>query len=354
MREKTVDTDTDMEMDTVASRPVDRFVVAAERARKGHDQAKAIECYCKALRLVNRYPPAKQGLDVIAKSTFAEAIAVRDSGDLEKAIAFLVRARELNPDSSEVRAELDRQLGALPAQRDLTTECFIMPDAARAEIAYRDAIRTCLEFVAYGGVVGEILEFGMLGGWTARCFAETMLDLHYPAELYLFDPSTEEAPREKHPVDRASDDLMRGIWNEETDATSLRDQIDEPLHRHIRLALSRVISPDRLKIKRGDFSETLQKPLGRKAAIVHFGCPLYSSTQVVLDALANQQVLQDGTVLMFKGWNSNRASPHFGQRRALSEFLQKHGVRFTVSQFITYGFNACALILHDDQQAPTA
>ena len=340
-----------MGIDAVANRTVDQFVVAAKRARKRGDGKAAIEGYCKALRLVNRYPPAKQDLDAIAKSLFDDAIAVRDSGDSDKAIALLVRSRELNPDSGEVRAELERLLGTLPAERDVTTECFILPDRARAERIYGEAIRTCLEFVAYGGIVGDIFEFGVLGGWTARQFAEAMLTLHYPADLYLFD-SFQGLPREKHLVDRASHDVTRGIWDGEMDISRLADEVGEPIDKHIHRRLSRVISPERIKIERGYFSETLQKPIESKAAIVHLDCDLYSSAKEVLESLASQRVFQDGTVLMFDDWNCNRGSPYFGQRRAFREFLETYAGRYVASQFITYGFNSCAFILHDKAQMP--
>ncbi|MBM3542896.1 MAG: hypothetical protein FJX44_00080 [Alphaproteobacteria bacterium] len=333
-------------LDTPDDRRVDRFVVEAQRAWEAGNSVKAIDGYCQALRLVNRYPPAKRELDKFAKSFFADAISARDAGDTEGAIVLLVRSRELNPDSGEVRDELKRLLASLTPGRDLTTECLAMPDAARASAIYREAIQTCMEFVAYGGISGEIFEFGVLGGWTARIFAETMVDLHYPAELYLFDSFT-GLPRDKHALDQASYDVSRGVWDEEMDVSRLGEQIGEKVPKHIGRSLSRVISAERIKIKPGYFSETLQQPLKRKAALVHLDCDLYSSTKEVLDGLDEMQALQDGTVLMFDDWNCHRANPAFGQRRALTEFLEPRSDRYSISSFLRYGFNSAAFILHE-------
>jgi hypothetical protein len=306
----------------------------------------AIVAYARALRIVNRYPPAKADLDLIAKSLFGEAIAVRDTGNAAGAIALLVRSRELNPDSGEVRGELERLLRLEPPRTDLTRRCFIFPDATRAEAWYREAIRTCLEFVAYGGIDGEVLEFGVLAGWTARIFAETLRDLHYLCDLYLFD-SFGGLPRQKHPNDAASPDVNRGVWRDEMDVSVLEGSIGEPVDEHIRHWLSTVISADRIKLRRGFFSDTLDAPLDCKAALVHLDCDLYSSTLEVLQALDTRSVLQDGTVLMFDDWNCNRASPQFGQRRAFAEFLKSRVGTWEASPFLNYGYNSAAFILHD-------
>ena len=159
-------------------------------------------------------------------------------------------------------------------------------------------------------------------------------------------------PRKKHEVDAASHDVTRGVWREEMDISVVEDQIGEPIHIHVHQALSTVISKQRIKIFRGFFSETLQRPLSCKAALVHLDCDLYSSTREVLDALDGYEVLQDGTVLMFDDWNCNRANPAFGQRRAFNEFLGARPERYSASHLMNYGFNCAAFILHDKSVTP--
>ncbi|MEE8507254.1 MAG: TylF/MycF/NovP-related O-methyltransferase [Kiloniellales bacterium] len=336
----------DVETDIPLRFPVDHVVADAKRACAAGDLETAIKHYSRALRLVNQYPPAKGDVDRIAKLFFSEAIALRDAGDIDAAIARLVRSRELNPEAGEVRDELVRLLGKQPPRRDLTTECFILPDPVRADSIYREAIRRCLEFVAYGGIVGEVLEFGVLAGWTARIFAETMRDLHYLGDLYLFD-TFKGLPRDKHAVDTSSHDVGRGVWRDGMDISILAEEVGEPIDEHVRRSLSTVISPQRIKVLRGLFADTLERPLDCKAAVVHLDCDLYGSTREVLDGLARHDVLQDGTVLMFDDWNCNRANPAFGQRRAFAEFMERNGKHYTASHSMNYGFNSAAFILHD-------
>jgi len=66
----------------------------------------------------------------------------------------------------------------------------------------------------------------------------------------------------------------------------------------------------------------------------------------VLWALYNNNVFQDGCVLMFDDWNCNKASPNYGERKAFQEFLEKQD-RYTSSLFFTYGFNGASFFLHD-------
>tara|TARA_R110002074_G_scaffold402283_1_gene606101 strand:- start:1111 stop:2106 length:996 start_codon:yes stop_codon:yes gene_type:complete len=306
----------------------------------------AIAHFSAAMRRVNRYGPAKIEIDKIAKSIFAEAITVRDQGDAEAAIVLLVRSIELNPDSGEVRSELARLLAAITPHRDLTTECLIFPDAARADKFYRDAIQTCMDFIVYNGIDGDILEFGVLAGWTARRFAETMLDMNYLGDIHLYD-SFEGLPRVKSEVDQKSYDVVRGVWKEEMKLPDVwEDEIGMTIDAHVAQSLSRVISRSRIHMRRGYFSQTLKSKIEAKAALVHLDCDLYESTVEVLDALHRDDVLMDGTVLMFDDWNCNRANPAFGQRRAFAEFLKIHENVYSASHYLNYGFNCAAFILH--------
>jgi hypothetical protein len=325
---------------------VDHLVGEGLAALRSGSRSEAIEKLSSATRLINRYGPARQALDLIAKDLFAEAIAIRDRGDTDGAVAALVKSIELNPDSGEVRAELARLLSTLPARRDLTTECLIFPDSNRADAFYRDAIQRCMDFVVYGGIDGDILEFGVLAGWTARRFAETMRDMQFLADLHLFD-SFEGLPRSKSDIDNLSYDVTRGVWQEEMKLPDAwTEELGMTIDAHVAASLSRVISRERIHVHRGFFSDTLRAPLRTRAAIVHLDCDLYQSTIEVLSALDRDDVFVDGTVLMFDDWNCNRANPAFGQRRALREFLETFPAKYSASHYFNYGFNCAAFILH--------
>ena len=324
---------------------IDQLVEDGCAALSAGRRESAIAHFSAAMRRINRYGPAKTEIDKIAKSIFSEAIAVRDQGDVEAAIALLVRSVELNPDSGEVRSELTRLLATTPPSRDLTTECLIFPDAARADKFYRDAIQTCMDFVVYSGIDGDIFEFGVLAGWTARRFAETMLEMNYLCDIHLYD-SFEGLPRVKNEIDQKSYDVVRGVWKEEMKLPDAWEvEIGMTIDEHVAQSLSRVISRSRINMRRGYFNETLKTRIETKAALVHLDCDLYESTAEVLNALHRDHVLMDGTMLMFDDWNCNRANPAFGQRRAFAEFLKTHEATYSASHYLNYGFNCAAFIL---------
>lgn len=294
---------------------------------------------------------ASLGMQRVGKLLFARAIAVRDKNKLNEAIALLVRSIELSPTSDEVRAELKRLIGPHP-DRDMTQECLIYPNAARGNAIYGEAVQCAIEFATFGGIRGDIYEFGVLAGWTAGLFAKAMRDTQFFGDLYLFD-SFHGLPRDKSAVDRQSYDVERGIWDAEMELPdSIISQLGMPLPAHIHKMLSRIIGRDRIHIREGFFSQSLKSRLPTKAAIVHMDCDLYSSTVEVFQALERDEVLQDGTLIMFDDWNCNRGNPAFGQRRALREFLKRHDGRYETSPFMRYGFNCAAFILHDNREVP--
>lgn len=310
----------------------------------------AIELANMVMGRQNGQTSAVELLNRQARRIFADAISTRDSGHEDKAIDLLVRSMNLNPLSGEVVAELKRMTDQ-KNQTDLTKRCYIFPDAARAEKWYRDAIQTTVDFVTYSGIEGDVYEFGVLGGWTARIFAETLVASRNPARLHLFD-SFAGLPREKDGVDLASYDVKRGVWEQEMNLSEyVKSEIDTTLELHIKDRLARTLHKDRIFMNKGFFSDSLCQKLEHKAAIVHLDCDLYQSTVEVLDALRRDDILQDGTVLLFDDWNCNRANPAFGQRRAFAEFLETNKASYSATNWFHYGFNSSAWILHDAKLA---
>jgi ABC-2 type transport system ATP-binding protein len=327
----------------------DRHVDAGKAAEAAGKQTAAVAHYVESMRLMYRYGPAQVQIGPIAAQLCQSGVEHRDAGEHEKAIKDFVRSIELNPDAAEPRQHLAALL-ARQTGRDLTKECLIFPDPARATQFYRHAIQTCVDFVVFGGVIGDIFEFGVLGGWTARNFAEISRDMAFYGDLKLFD-SFEGLPLQKHALDRTSYDVQRGIWREEMHLPEAWEaDFGEPLKDHIVRKLSQIISLERIIVRQGFYSETLQTPLTGKAAIVHMDCDLYQSTVEVFMALERDDILQDGTIIMFDDWNCNRANPAYGQRLAFHEFLERNKGGWSTSHFMNYGFNCAAFILHRVEQ----
>lgn len=324
--------------DDLSAEAAYRLGMAARRAK---DDDLAFRHFARALGLIPRYAPAVAELSAMS----AACAAAADDAN-EAALPLLVRAIEMNPDDPALRT----RLAALLEDRggvDLTQCCFIFPDPVRARTIHAEAYRRALEFVTLGGVVGDVLEFGVLGGWSARIICETLRDLFNLGNVHLFD-SFEGLPEYTSEVDRRSYEIGgRNIW---TDKMRFPDdflaQYGGRHDLHIRDRLSEIIRPERLFINRGFYAETLKTDLSVKASLVHIDCDLYQSTVEVLWGLHRMAALQDGCVLLFDDWNCNRANPDFGERRALREFLEGQH-RFTASPWFTYGYNGAAFILHE-------
>lgn len=300
----------------------------------------------RACAIVHQFPHALIELRRIARLYTESADVAWANGDPERATAMAVAALEADPRDIAARELLATIEKSRPGP-DTTRHCFVFYDQERANQVHREAIRRCLEFTAISGVIGDVLEFGVLAGWSARIFAETMRDYMVMGDLYLYD-SFAGLPDYDSAVDRDSYEIAgRNIWS---DKMKFPDDfvatLGGSLEHHIKDRLSTVIRAERIKTCRGFYSESLKAPIKAKAALVHIDCDLYQSTVEVLDSLLRDDVFQDGCVVMFDDWNCNKASPYFGERRAFREFLERQN-RFTASEFFTYGFNGASFILHE-------
>lgn len=309
------------------------------------EEARAFQHFARAMALVPRYEPAMQEMKRISAASMASAQHLLPLSP-RRTVEFLVRAIECDPTNAEARDLLRRLLDKRSAP-DLTTMCFIFYDGERARQIHSEAYKRALEFVTIGGVIGEVLEFGVLGGWSARLFCEAMRDIGNYGRVYLFD-SFDGLPDYETEIDRTSYEIAgRKIWGDKMRfPDSLLRRFKVPHEVHIRNRLGEIISKDRIVVKRGFYAESLKEDLGLRASIVHIDCDLYQSTAEVLTGLDRMNAFQDGTVLIFDDWNCNRGNPNFGERKALAEFLESQP-RYTASQWFSYGYNGMVYILHD-------
>lgn len=213
-------------------------------------------------------------------------------------------------------------------------------DAQRAHNVYFEAFMRCFEFVAFNRIIGNIYEFGTYKGFTARIFATLIRGFQYPGNLFLFD-SFEGLPEIDSEVDKKSYEVaVYQVWEK----GSMR--LEQGVGNRIREALSEILPPERVTITKGYFEDTLDRFLpNERAAILHIDCDLYASAMTVLEKVMEKNVLQDGTLLLFDDYNSGRANPRLGERKALADFLQNQKT-FTCSHFFNYGWSGSAFIIH--------
>jgi hypothetical protein len=200
-------------------------------------------------------------LSRISDDLFAEAIATRDRGDVDGAIALLVRSIELNPAGVSFRAELDRLLGTLPARRDLTSECLIFPMRHVPTHSTARPFGPASSSWPMAASAATYSNSACRPAGPRGASPRLMRDLGSFGDLHLFD-SFQGLPRSKHAIDRASYDVKRGIWQAEMKPPDAWvEEIGAPIDLHVAQSLARVISPSRIHVRRGFFAETLREPL---------------------------------------------------------------------------------------------
>lgn len=302
--------------------------------------------YARAVALVQGYGPARQKLAELSQVYHRRAFSMLAEQKPVAACSCLVRTIELDPTNAAARNEL-ATLIKYRNRRDLTKQCYVYHDPVRGEQVYRETFLRAWEFIGASGIVGDYLEFGVLAGFTARICCETLRDLLLLRRVYLFD-SFDGLPEYSSSVDSNSYDIAgRNVWSDRMRfPDSFVAELGEPIDQHVKRGLREVVSPERIVVRRGFYSETLREPLGVKAAVVHIDCDLYQSTREVLTRLYETDVFQDGCVLLFDDFNCFKANPNFGERRAFREFLEEQD-RFEASPWFTYGFNGAAYFLHE-------
>lgn len=229
--------------------------------------------------------------------------------------------------------------GELQEVYDPTIIPFNSKQISREKAIYSEAFRRFFEYLAGTKIQGDILEFGTYRGFTARIMAEYIAEFELDLHLYLYD-SFEGFP-EISSEDKTCYEVSNGFWTK--NALALPSNIE----RQIAKALKKIIPAEQLTIVKGFFEDTLPQNLpSSKASLVHIDCDLYSSTQTVLKHLLENDILQDGTLLLFDDYNCNHANLFMGERLAFREAFESQE-KFTFSPYFSYGWSSHAFFVHD-------
>lgn len=212
----------------------------------------------------------------------------------------------------------------------------------RFDTIYREAFLRCFEYLTVSNVPGSVLEFGTFYGYTASLLAAFIRHFRpRGTELHLYD-SFVGLPEIKLAVDQHSYEIQFQHWLE--GGMWVPPQIPEQLKR----GLSALLSPEQIHVHPGFYEQTLPAALpAGPAALIHIDCDLYASTRTVLEALLEAGSLQDGCLLLFDDYSSNRANPRMGQRRALHEVFAAQ-TRWRYSEFFSYGWGSWVFFVHDE------
>jgi hypothetical protein len=186
-----------------------------------------------------------------------------------------------------------------------------------------------VDYVYGSDVKGDIAEFGTMTGATAAAMAQELglAYLTYPANdprgnvkrLHLFD-SFRGLPVSSSRVDTEAPHVQAGTWS----AGTCKGITKEDLLKKC----ARFIPTENVLIHDGWFKDTLPKlPANTTFALLHIDCDLYQSTIEVLDFCFSRGMVQEGAAVFFDDWNSNRASPEYGERKAWAEAVERYSIK---------------------------
>ncbi|MBS0623469.1 MAG: class I SAM-dependent methyltransferase [Verrucomicrobia bacterium] len=190
---------------------------------------------------------------------------------------------------------------------------------------------------------GDILEFGVFQGYSARLFAQYIQRFALRStHLHLFD-SFIGLPEEKE-KDKNSYESSLGYWA--AGSMAVMPGLDQYLHKK----LAKILPSERLHMIKGFFEDTLQNYFAKKpnlkAMVVHVDCDLYSSSKYVLDFLFKNEIIQDGTLVIFDDWMTSLGNPNLGQRKATQEVLENYPM-WSLEKYSNYGVGSHVFIAHD-------
>ena len=190
------------------------------------------------------------------------------------------------------------------------------------------ALDRCFEHVAAKGTAspGAYLEFGLFKGysfWYAQSAARRLgLD-----SMRFFGFDSFAGLPDIGDIDRTENDAFyKGQY-----ACSKEDVV--------RNLDSNGVDWERTFLIEGYYATSLNPALKSRhrlqnIAIVLIDCDLYESTAQVLEFV--EDLMRDGTIVMFDDWNCFNGDDDRGQRRALREFLSRH-FRWRMENFFSYG-----------------
>lgn len=192
-------------------------------------------------------------------------------------------------------------------------------------------------------VKGDILEFGVYQGYTASLFAKKIrqFDLR-ETSLYLFD-SFKGLPSGKD-IDKHSYEFASGTWEKGSMVSSLGMEF------YLKKRLSKILGEKRIYIVKGFYEDSLEKNFKEnpklKASLIHIDCDLYTSSKYVLDFIFKNEIVQDGTIIIFDDWMTSLGNPNLGQKKAVAEILARYPF-WELERYIQYGIGSTVFIAHD-------
>ena len=210
-----------------------------------------------------------------------------------------------------------------------------------------DAFKTCIRFINYEIVRGDVCEFGV---YTGRSLAS----LSHLQNLYLTNENRVNSKNtplrtfygfdswEGLPVDNECHPRwVEGLFkkNHSYHPTISAQQNVEPVHVIDFFHSMNLKSP--VLVKSSYDQLVLPKEL-ETIALCHIDCDLYDSTKSVLNLIKSKLI--NGTIIMFDDWFNYKGDARRGEQHAFAEFL-KDNPHIQADEFVRYATFCKAFVL---------
>ena len=205
-----------------------------------------------------------------------------------------------------------------------------------------DFYRNAMDFIVSNHVLGSYFEFGV---HRARTFTMVMsLDDFYAANMGSMAGGLTPKHGGGYMEQYLAFDSFEGFpdgTNIETHPQYTPGAVATSEAEFLRLLASFGQSTDRVKLITGFYDKSLTTKLAAelassntKASLITIDCNLYESYKSVFDWV--EQFMQPGTVLYLDDFNTHRAQPNQGPKRAWYEFKEKS--KFKFEPFLSVGW----------------
>ena len=210
-----------------------------------------------------------------------------------------------------------------------------------------NAFQTCVRFINYELVEGDICEFGVYTGRSLALLAHhdimyktnenTVNSTNTPTRtVYGFD-SWDGLPFDQDHHPRWNKGLFKMNHSYHPTITLQKHVTPEDVCDFFKT----VSLPKPILIK--GFYENIQMPSSiDKIALAHIDCDLYESTLQVLEFIKNKLTI--GSLILFDDWFHYKADPTKGEQKAFNEFLQQNPT-IKVEQFLRYATFCNAFVI---------
>jgi len=186
---------------------------------------------------------------------------------------------------------------------------------------------------------GDYLEFGLFKGYSFW-YAQSVAKRHGLTSMRFFGFDSFCGLPEIGPVDATkNNEFYKGQY------ACSKEQVERNLD-------SKGVDWTKTVLIEGYYADSLSAAVKSKCVlsstpIVLIDCDLYESTAEVLDFI--EDLLREGTVLLFDDWNCFDRDDKRGQRRAVKEFLRRYP-RWRLEQFFSYGDYGQVFIVKEQRE----